>query len=583
MKRVGLIVVEALCALAAFGQGTGDESVQPSLTNAVKVSVDPAVEPIKDLRQLKAGAGFGFNSFLGESAHANADWYYNVDKDNTAKAFAESGTRIVRVQDAQIHFQGDRAERVRFATTYRRFDWGRAALDMSKPRHWTDASNVFGFFKRQGMKVILCLEGAVYDSEKDAMTSDVDKVEKVTLDYLKWIRDNGYADCVIGVELENEPYFSSKPDSFARRWNQIVPKMRALWSDLAIGLPISIYQQNDPDLEAVRRRGQLKDALEGPAHTAAHVNQWTGNAITSMSPEVMSNITHVIIHTYGANGSYTANYGGIEKARRMRKIYPEIDGKPFWITEWRDRSDEDHVCHRRFVTTLWKAQYLQMVVAQPDVDATFLHSNGTCAGNLYQSNGKTWVLQVDESGKRGGLCDTTGNGQWRLDVGTAGPLFRIFLHAFDRHPLVLAHGDEKGFGFNANTRMYDADVARMFARRDGKVEPPRVTDLTWVIAADAKRKSYAFLLVNTHEEPRHVNLSVSGCTFGDGIVRSITCTPGLERALEIPGEPKPWRVNAYQKSFNGGLTLPAQSIVVVEAAVRPSAKAAEKKNPDLPD
>lgn len=581
MMRKSVVLLAGVVGLtfAAFGV-----DVMPmSLTNAVKVSVDPTVEPIKDLRQLKAGAGFGFNSFLGEFAHANAEWYYTVDKENTARAFAESGTRIVRNQDAMIHFQGERAERVRFATTYRNFDWGRSALNMKNKWRSTDQKNVFDFFMQYKMKVILCLNGAVYDQEKDAITADVEKVEKVALDYLKWIRDNGYADCVIGVELENEPYFGPKPDSFACRWNRIVPKMRALWPDLAIGLPISIYQQNDPDLEAVRQRGQLKDALEGPAHTAAHVNQWTGNAITSLTAETLSNITHIVIHTYGANGSYTANYGGIVTARRMRKIYPEIDGKPFWITEWRDRSDEDHVCHRRFVTTLWKAQYLQMVVAQPDVDATFLHSNGTSAGNLYQSNGKTWVLQMDEKMNRGGLRDTTGNGQWRLDVGTAGPLYRVFLNALDQHPLVIAHGDELGFGFSANTRMYDADVARYLARRSGKPMPPRKTDLTWLVAAHPKWKSVAFLFVNTHPDEREVELAVAGYDFGDSCVHRITCEKGLERALEVPGEPKPWKVASYQMSLGPKVTVPGNSILVLETGLRKPKVAEAKRNPDLPD
>ena len=553
-----------------------------ALAATVNISVDSTMAPIKDLRTLKAGAGFGFNGYLGEGVHANADWFYNVDQANTAKAFAESGTRIVRMQNATVRFQSERAERVSFYTTYKQFDWGRSALDMKRWRSWTPHENFFKFFMKHGMKVVICLDGSVYDPAADRMTNDVAQVEKVTLEYLRWIRDNGFADCVIGVELENEPYFGKSPSDYAARWSRIVPKMRQVWPGLQVGMPIAIYDRNDPDLDAVRRRGQLVDALDGPAHTADHVNQWTGNAITAMTQEALTNITHVQIHTYGANGSYTANFGGIEKARRMKRIYPELDGKPFWITEWRDRSDEDWDCHRRFITTLWKAQYLQMVVCQGDVDATFLHANGTCAGNLYESNGKKWLFQRDEN-KTFGIPDITGNGDWRLDVGTAGPLFRIFLHAFDRHPLVLAHGDEKGFGFNANTRMYDADVARMFARRDGKAEPPRVTDLTWVIATDVKRRTYAFLLVNTHEEPRHVDLSVSGCTFGDGVVRAITCASGLERAMEIPSEPKPWRVNAYQKAFKGGLTVPAQSIVVVEVAVHPSAKAAEKKNPDLPD
>ncbi|MBQ0031382.1 MAG: hypothetical protein KBT68_01125, partial [bacterium] len=142
------------------------------------------------------------------------------------------------------------------------------------------------------------------------------------------------------------------------------------------------------------------------------------------------------------------------------------------------------------------------------------------------------------------------------------------------------YGDEKGFGFNANTLMYDADVARMRARQKGVEEPPRKTDLTWVVAAEPSRKSYAFLLVNTHEDARHVELSVRGCTFGDAVVHAITCQRGLERVVEMPGEPKPWRVDSCQRRLNGGMTIPAQSIIAVEASVTPNA---EKVNKDFPD
>ena len=536
---------------------------------AVEIRVDPASSPVKDLTELKAGAGLGFNGCLAEGVMANADWYYNTHCDDTVRAFNESGTRLVRIQEAVIRHQGERADRVRFATTYRNFDWGRSARDMSKWWSWTPPEKYFGFFKKHRMKVMLCLDRCAYDPEKDAMTADDEKVERATLDYLRWIRDGGYADVVVGVELENEPYFGRKPAEFARRWNRIAPKIRKLWPDLAIGLPVGVeYVESDPDLEAVRKRGELTDALDGSVHTAAHVNQWNGNAIAALSREMLDCVTHLVIHTYGADGSYNANYGGICRARRIPKIYPELAGRKFWITEWRDRSDESHICHRRFKTTLWKAQYLQMVVAQPDVDATFLHSNALLAGNLYQSNGRNWEIQLDIFGRRQ-LPDTTGDGHWRLDVGTAGPLFRLFNDALRRNPLILAHGDERGYGFNANTKMYDADVNRAFARRDGKAIPPRNTDLTWLVARskDASNTSLAFLLVNTHEEQREVALSANGWRLGSAWFHFITCEKGLEEVDEMPGEPKPWKVTAYQGPLDGRVVLPGQSIAVIEVGV----------------
>lgn len=571
-----------LAASLAQADSSTPDAVESAIP-AVNIEVDPASAPIKDLATLKAGAGFGFNGDLAEGT-MNADWFYNTHRDETSRAFSDAGVRLVRMNQPVIRYQGDRADRVMFAKRFGRFEWGRRALDMTRSRGWTPPENLFGFFKERGMKAMLCLDGWVYDPETDAMTGDDETVERVILDYLKWIRDSGYADVVMGVELENEPYFGrTPPKDYARRWNRIVPKIHALWPDLDIGLPIAIYMQNDPDLEAVRRRGELTDGLDAPGLSPAHYEQWTGNAIVSLNPETLACITHVQIHTYGADGWYTANYGGgIQRIRRMLKIYPELAGRHFWVTEWRDRSDEDWLSHRRFTTTLWKAQYLQMAVAQPDVDATFLHENGTCAGNLYQSNGRTWMLQQDIYGQRGHMPDTTGDGRWRLDVGSAGPLFRFFGDALRRHPHILAHGDEKGYGFNANTRMYDADVARRAASRDGKELPPRATDLTWLVArADGAggHPSFAFLLVNTHEEPRDVTLSVKGCAMGQAWFHFITCEKGLADAAEMPGEPKPWKVTAYQGGLkNGRVTVPAQSIAVIEVAVDVPAN---RSNPDI--
>ena len=88
--------------------------------SVVEIEIDPYLPPVKDLTMLKAGAGMGFNGFLGEGVHANADWYYNTHREDTARAFAESGTELVRITDAVVHHQGERAERVMFATRWTR-------------------------------------------------------------------------------------------------------------------------------------------------------------------------------------------------------------------------------------------------------------------------------------------------------------------------------------------------------------------------------------------------------------------------------------------------------------------------------
>ena len=68
------------------------------------------------------------------------------------------------------------------------------------------------------------------------------------------------------------------------------------------------------------------------------------------------------------------------------EAFPELRGKKFWITEWRDRSDEEVPSHQRFRETLNKSAFMLMMVAHPDVDGMNLHEFRCQTGSLMWSN-----------------------------------------------------------------------------------------------------------------------------------------------------------------------------------------------------
>ena len=134
-------------------------------------------------------------------------------------------------------------------------------------------------------------------------TSEIGIVKKTVCDYLRWIRDNGFADQVAGFELGNEPYWGKDPEVYGRRWCEIVPEMKKIWPDAKIGMPLAEYRQNDPDIAAVRARCEDMTWCEAKGEfSLSRLNQWSGRFVAAMKP-VLEDITHVIYHFYGANAA----------------------------------------------------------------------------------------------------------------------------------------------------------------------------------------------------------------------------------------------------------------------------------------
>ena len=572
MSGKAIVVLGVGCLLAA------------SLSADVR-ALDPAA-PLRDLADNPAGAAFGFDGDLGESVFTDADWYYREDAEATVRAFRSVGARLVRQQRALSRFQGERATRlIRWEKDARakRADAARI-LDPKVKVSWTDPKNVFELYRKAGLKAILCLDRYAYDVRKDELTEDPEVSAKAVGDFLRWIVANGYRDLVVGFEMENESYYRDNPEQYGARWRRILPEMRRIWPDVKVGCSLPIYVDADPDLIAVRDRARaemnLRDVIS--RHTPEYVNKSFYRQMTALGDEI-TNVTHAIIHLYGATQNFTCSYTGILRARAMLKAFPMLAGRHFWITEWRERSVEDLTCQRAFRSSLWKATFLLMALVQPDVDASCLHNTITHAGVFHQSDGAVWQRCYERAwgfkrGKTNGprppeIRDTTGVGRRHLAVGAAGAMFSVVNPALDSRPLVLGYGSDHGFLASAK---YYGQYHTLLPKKG----VPVAGDTVWAAVAEKGLGSVALVAVNTRPKASSVEISVKGFRPGaKGRLRLVRCPdPARIDELENPNEAPPWTIEEREVAIAGPtirLDVPRDAVaalVVPEDAARTPAK-----------
>ena len=504
---------------------------------AFEIALDPEADFVRDLRESTAAPVLGYAGSMIEYPDSMLQWLFVTNRAETAQMMKAAGARLVKEWNALDRWQAglayanakDDAER---AAVRRRF--GREGL-LADPKVW------FSFRKENGMKVLLCLEQyrVWTDAAKGTTTNDVGIVRDTVRDYLKWIRDNGFADQVAGFELGNEPYWGKDPEEYGRRWCAIVPAMKEVWPDAQIGMPLAEYRPNDPDIAAVRARCEdmtwCKPAGE---FKFSRLNQWSGRFIVAMKP-VLDDITHVIYHFYGANAAYGCSAAGFHRIDNFAKVYPEIKDKKVWITEWRERADENNRIHQRFCAALWKAHYLLAVITRLDIDGVNNHCIASLAGGLYVSDGNRWRVQWDSANRD--YLDATGVGRPHMELGPSGPLFRLYADALATHPIILNAGANGKQGLSPT------------ALQHGRKEYPGVWDSAlyydkgtrssqWVAATDPDRTSLAILFVNTRSAPAPFFLNLKGFRVsGEAVVEETAGTPYRGGNMSLPGEPKPWR------------------------------------------
>ena len=545
---------------------------------AVTISIDVNASPIKDQRDSTCRPDLGYAGCLTEVALYNdafSPWAYGAGIKDTERAFRDCGARFLRQWNALDEWQQGMSGQ-----------WNHA----NPKAYWS-------LWKKLGVKVLFTLEHySCWPDKKCAQkrSGDLEVVKAVICRYVKWIIDNKFKDVVAGFELGNEPYFGNDPEAYAARWCAIIPEIKKLWPEVKIGIPIAEYQAGDPDLEVVRKRlGEKKMMAGGGPFQINRFNQWSGRFVVAMSNQLDS-ISHVIYHFYGADAAYGCSASGFARIRRFAEIYPQIAGKRVWITEWRERSDEDVRCHQMFASTLWKAHYMLSVLAQPNVDGINLHSFGCYSGGLNVSMncstgpGIPWkagfFFQSDPSQGYNFYPDPDGGvGLRRYQIGPAAPLYRIFTDALVGHPIILEHGTLDSQGRNSScwssAVFYGSSNAQREVLNKGgswKDVPPIKGNVEWIAALDPGRKSIAFLMVNTMAEGKELPVEISGAEFAGGAaLRSVACDPELIYCHNIPGEEPLWhvaerRLTSEIQGTSCSLPIGPDTIQVVEVPLKPT-------------
>ena len=568
MKRTCLLPL--LAALAAAAASAHASSGQHYVGDALLV--DLAAEPIKDQRQSSTAPDLGYAGALTEG-YGDCAWFYDpAHADATWKLFEEAGAHVLKQWDSVMTWQ--------------------------RGLHESKAGNpnpkwCFDFWKKHGVKVLLTLEHrkVFEDAACTKTTDDLETVKRTILDYVRWIVKNGYQDVVGGFELGNEPYWGSDPEGYAARWVAIVPEIKKIFPEAKIGMPLAEYRPNDPDIAAVRARATGLDWVQGGGEFSfSKLNQWSGRFIVAMKP-VLDDITHVIYHFYGADRAYGCSQSGYNRIHNFAKVFPEIADKRVWITEWRERADEDLRCHQRFFSTLWKGHYMLGVLMQPEIDGISLHNLATLSGGLYVTTDKgTWCVQRGANDREypyvGDSKDPV------MEVGPAGPVFRLFTEALMDHPIVIEHvvpGGQPGeivhgkgthgqwHGIWGGTLFYESGLRAQKAADAGT--PPDqwpAIDSLWecVVALSANRDSAALLLVNSHPYEDEIPVTlVNGTSFaGEAVIRSASVEKAHLFECQVPGTPHLWTESVTKENVAGKTSftvrLPPYSIQTVVVGVK---------------
>ena len=519
------------------------------------IELDPAAEPIRDQRNSRCGVGLGFAGSLVEGSPA--EYLFVSNRTDTAAKFKESGVYFVREWGALKAWK----KRMQYAALTD--PEARAKWRAKDPATAVDPHAVFSFRKENNIKVLLTIEqwGQV-DPLTGINTNDVQAVKRAVGEYLQWIVDNDYDDQVAGIELGNETYFHPDPRGVAERWVEIIPEIRRVMPDVPIGIPLAEYSEGDPDVAAVRNRLLAEGAITSKKAVGLGLekfNAWNGHFVTALSNQ-MHNVTHLIYHFYGGDAAYGCSMSGFGRIANFAKALPEVKGKKIWITEWRERSDEDNRCHQTFFSTLFKGHYMLLGLSMPEVEGMNTHCLECLSGAFYMARGNgAWYIQWDSACHE--YPDLENTGHPRMYSGPAGPLFRLFNEALSAHPIILEHGNQDSFG----PGKAEWGSAMMYGNweKHGHVE--------WAALLSPEKKSAAIIAVNSSQKPQTVKFK--GKKPGKARVRAVSCPPDRFRTHIIPGEASPLTETDVKKNISpDGETLvieyPACSVLTVTVPLK---------------
>ena len=502
-----------------------------------EINLDLSGKPVKGARTTKCGPMVGY---AGCNGWGSDEFIFDEDKVQSSWAMKNAGAYFQRMWNAQ--------------------DWFRKSKVAGKDGKMQSNPDVaFKFWRANGIKVLFTVEGWGWPKDRSVV------------EFAEWIAANKYEDCVAGFELGNETYAASIPNQkiIAGKWNEIVPILRKVAPKIELGIPIGEYFVNDPDVKQIRDRLLADKKIESKGYfDEREMNRNTAAFIMAFKPEVLKEISHNIYHCYGAETPYSCSYYGYKRYRAFEEAFPEIKGKKWWLSEIRPRSDEDNRCQRMFREALIMGHYSLMTIVQPEVDGFNHHQIFALSGGIYESNGRSWMIQWRDAG--GDLPDMRAPmNRTRLDIGAMGVVYRILAEGILQHPLFFHHGTSKEMDtedtFYTSARYTDEVYAQRRARKEGKKgmfggkDIPAVKgEVEWLAATNPNRTELCLLMVNSKNAAETVTVTVPGMQFAAPSYRTVSCPERFLDCREIPGEAKPWKELAWEETQFGYDVVPME-------------------------
>lgn len=524
------LLLSAVTVMAALALRADEKRIELS------ISVDPYAKVLKDLTRSTCFPDLGLAGD-GSAVFGDKKLSYVDNRELTARAFREAGIWLVR-PCGLVHAFNQIAENPGV-------EW---KLDKKGKCTWLHPRYKFSFWKEYGIKAIVCLN--IWSGEEEK--------KKSLSEFLKWIKANGWEDCISGFEMCNEPFYGKDPEGFAAYWKDLLAIIRKEMPKVKIGLPLAEYTPGDPDIAAAKARLLGKTKLPRDYFRANSLNQWSAKTVKALGPE-LTNITHIIYHVYGAAGAYGCSYTGFRRFRNFAKMFPEVADKRWWITEWRPWSDENLQLQRQFHYVIWAGMYIQTCLCQPELDGFTMHQLSSLSGVVYISAHGKWSQYYD-SWENGRDLKVIKKDELKYETGGMGVLFSLSAQAIKTHPLIIGYGSVL-----AGPGSEGAFWGSAHYEQSGLKKP----NCQWTAMVNPGRSSLCIMFANGSDEKLTVPVSCYGYRLLSKTHRFATCDRDMLRAREVPGEEKILRRLNWETPSTGDpmavqtVTVPANSVGTV--------------------
>ena len=508
------------------------------------IGIDLDATPIRDASESTSKALVGYAGCLCNGDEA---YWLGTNRTETSKAYREAGAWFQRMWSANRWFASQGPN------PYRKDDPDPKMRKKYRSYRRSHPGVAFDFWKANGIKVLFTLEA----------WNDED--EKSSVDFVKWIVENGYKDIVAGFELGNESFYSPQYPDQAPRWKRVIDEIWKVWPKVPLGICLCELFEQNPDLAQVRGRMLSAGEIKKDGYFSASLfNRYTTQFVVAMADH-LDKISHVIYHAYGAETPYSCSYYGFERFRNYMNVMPELKGKKMWLSEVRMRSDEDIWCQRQFREALIMGHYALTAICQSDMDGFNNHEFTTWSGGLYVSDGRRFTHQWPGGCWNCGYPDhRSPENRPRIEAGAMGVMYRILSESILDYPVLLQHGTSREANttnaFYTSARFTDEVYRRRRAIREGKKTflglfggvPEVKGETEWVAATTRKRDAICLMMVNSKNEEETVTLTAKDRIFAVPTYVTVSCPEKYLDCAAIPGEAHPWKEMAWEDSQQGG-------------------------------